>query len=118
MPPQYYRRLALLALTFAASASVRAEGADDLRFRASAGVFVNSLKPQRMSAESFESSSDASVSGFLGTSQAVTIVVRAGISGPTSGTPEDVVGRAVREQLSRQAVSATCLAVPARCTRW
>jgi hypothetical protein len=72
--------------------------------RASAGVFVNSLKPQRMSAESFESSSYASVSGFFGKSQAVTIVVRAGISGPASGTPDDVVGRGGREQLTRQVV--------------
>ena len=71
--------------------------------RASAGVLVNSLKPQRTSAESFESSSEGSVNGFLGKSQAVTIVVRAGISGPASGTPDDVVGRGVREQLSAQA---------------
>ena len=59
---------------------------------------MNNLKPQRMSAESFESSSDVSVSGFLGKSQAVTIVVRAGMSGPARGTPDEVVGRAGREQ--------------------
>jgi hypothetical protein len=30
--------------------------------------------------------------------------VRAGISGPASGTPDDVVARGVREQLSTQVV--------------
>jgi hypothetical protein len=72
---------------------------------ASTGVLVNSLNPQRMSFDRRESSSVLSVSGFCGTSHAVTIVVRAGISGPTSGTPDDVVGTGVREQPAATATS-------------
>src|SRR5262245_35532174 len=63
---------------------------------ASAGVLVKSLKPQRMSADSFESSRLLSVSGFFGKSHAVTIVVRAGMSGPMRGTPDEVVGTGPR----------------------
>ncbi len=59
---------------------------------ASWGVFVKSLYPQRMSFDSFESSSEASVSGFCGTSHAVTIVVEAGINASARrGTPLRVV---------------------------
>jgi hypothetical protein len=65
---------------------------------ASAGVLVKSLKPHRMSADSFESSRLLSVSGFFGKSHAVTIVVRAGMSGPTRGTPDEVVGTGARAQ--------------------
>src|ERR1700730_15401592 len=72
---------------------------------ASAGVFVNSLNPQRTSFDRRDSSSVLSVSGFCGRSHAVTIVVRAGISGPTSGTPDEVVGTGVREQPAATATS-------------
>src|SRR4051812_31254662 len=44
------------------------------RCGASAGVFVNSRKPRRISSDSGDLSSEASVSGFLGTSHAATIV--------------------------------------------
>src|SRR4051812_26366678 len=49
---------------------------------ASLGVSVNILKPQRISFESFESSSVESVSGFFGKFQAVAIVVREETRGP------------------------------------
>lgn len=39
------------------------------------------LKPRRMSLESFESSNDSSVKGFLGKSHAVCIVARDDING-------------------------------------
>ena len=57
-------------------------------------------KPQRISFDSRESSSVLSVSGFFGTSHAVTIAIRAGMSGPLSGyhgTPS-VISRGWREQ--------------------
>ena len=50
-----------------------------------------------MSAESRELSS-VSVEAFLGKPQAVTIVVREGMSCPASGTPEDVRCCGAREQ--------------------
>src|SRR4051794_24516439 len=49
---------------------------------ASCGVLVKILNPQRISFESFESSSDASVRGFFGNSQAVVIVVFEEMRGP------------------------------------
>lgn len=53
---------------------------------ASMRVFVKIRKPDRISFESRESSSDGSVSGFLGNSQAVTMVVREEINAPASST--------------------------------
>src|SRR3984893_13346082 len=88
---------------------------------ASAGVFVNSLNPQRMSFDRRESSSVLSVSGFCGTSRAVTIVVHAGISGPTRGTPDNVVGAGVTERpaatTSIIAQVFACVEFMARCSR-
>jgi len=52
-----------------------------------------------------------SVSGFFGKSQAVTIVVRAGINGPTSGTPEEVVGTGARAQPPKTAVRTAARAI-------
>src|SRR4030095_690254 len=49
---------------------------------ASAGVFVNSLNPRRISSESFELSSVLSVSGFRGISQAAFMLIEAAMSGP------------------------------------
>src|SRR5438067_1400919 len=49
-----------------------------------------------MSFDRRETSSEGSVSGFCGTSHAVTIVVCAGINAPaTRGTPSDVFGTAL-----------------------
>src|SRR5438093_12500167 len=64
---------------------------------ASPGVLVKIRNPQRISFDSVESSRLESFSGFFGNSHAVTIVVRAGISGPASGTPDAVLGCGVRE---------------------
>src|SRR5262245_7138450 len=52
---------------------------------ASPGVFVNRRNPHRISFDSFESSSDGSVSGLRGKSHAVTIVVREEMSAPAAG---------------------------------
>src|SRR5437016_11613969 len=60
------------------------------KFGTSVGVFVKILNPQRISFESCEPSNCLSLSGSLGSSQAVTMVVAAGISGPRSGIPDAV----------------------------
>jgi hypothetical protein len=57
-------------------------------------VFVKIRKPDRISFDSRESSSDSSVSGFLGSSHAVTIVVREEIKGPARFPPDDGCGDA------------------------
>src|SRR5262245_52593183 len=49
---------------------------------ASAGVFVNSLNPRRISSESFDLSSVLSVSGLWGNSQAAFMLIEAAMSGP------------------------------------
>ena len=75
------------------------------KFGTSVGVFVKILNPQRISFESCEPSNCLSLSGSLGSSQAVTMVVAAGISGPRSGIPDAVRSTRVREQLAAQARS-------------
>jgi hypothetical protein len=74
---------------------------------ASTGVLVKIRNPHRISADSFESSNVGSVSGFCGTSQAVTIVVVEGISGPLNGTPDAVVRCGAREHAAVARRSAT-----------
>jgi serine/threonine protein kinase len=72
----------------------------------SSPVFVKIRKPDRISFESRESSSDGSVSGFLGNSHAVTMVVREEISGPAIGTGGCIGCSAVRVHDARHTTTA------------
>src|SRR5215510_14833779 len=64
---------------------------------ASAGVFVNSLNPRRISSESFELSSVLSVSGVRGNSQPAFMLIEAAMRGPVIligyGTGGSAAGR-------------------------
>src|SRR5262249_11797893 len=79
---------------------------------ASCGVFVKIRKPHRISFESFESSSVASVSGFFGISHAVAIVVREEMSGPLSFNPNTT---ALGSSLCEQAAAIKAMQTRANC---